>query len=328
MNRTPCHVGDRPPRRGIVLLLVLFAIVLAGVGLTMIARASVRQAIAARDARDRLQTKWGERTAGRLMLDAAPAFFQQQDALRRAQPSLPRGPARTQFVLGGQTFDIVIADEDAKANLNTIYHTGGAADVQRAVRQLVGPTVQPLLAISPQVASQADRRRQSAASTISPGDEDASNDGYDEPDDLIEPPAAFATWADLVDVARLRRDAGDARVLAQLSADLSLRGSGRLNARRARPEAIVAVAQTVVTEGLARRIVDRIESQPTAEIRLVLRTLVKNDRDRRRLERLLGQQSNSFSVWIETSTLRSRSQRYAVRRRTPDGEMRTYGLSL
>lgn len=313
-------------RQGIVLLMVLAAVVLAGVGLTMLARASVRRSLQAQAAADRLQTRWGSQTASRVMLDSAAVVFERLDEQRRIGAVVPTGPIRAQFQLGSHTFDVVLADEDAKVNLNSVYHEGGPDAVARAMRTLVGPLVQPLLVIDPQAESMA-RRRQRTARRTSDGENGQDGD-FDPIDDAIEPPAAFATWADVIDIDRLRMSTGDARVLAELSSRLTLRGSGRLNARRASDAAIRTTLESVLTEGLAGRVVDRIRGSPTAEISLVLRLVVKDARDRRRLERLIGQQSGSFSVWIESTSPRSRSQSYAVRRLTAEGEIESFGLSL
>ena len=316
---------DSDRRQGIVLLMVLAAVVLAGVGLTMLARASVRRSLQARAAADRLQTRWGSQTASRVLLDSAAEVFVRLDEQRRLGAPVPTGPIRAQFQLGTHTFDVVLADEDAKVNLNAVYHEGGPDAVAQAVQALVGPLVQPLLSVDPQTESMA-RRRARTAGQESGGESDDGD--FDPVEDAIEPPAAFATWADVVDVDRLRLATGDARVLAELSSQLTLRGSGRLNARRATDEAIRTTLQTVLTDGLAGRVVDRIRESPTAQIELVLRLVVKDARDRRRLERLIGQQSGSYSVWVESSSPRGRSQSYAVRRLTADGEIESFGLSL
>ena len=153
-------------------------------------------------------------------------------------------------------------------------------------------------------------------------------DNEDTADASLTPPPALVSWGDVFDIARLRRSAGDDRQLATVTSRVTLLGTGRLNVRRADEATTLAVVSAAVTEGLAQRVTAGIRSDDSAEVKIALRKLVKNDGDREILERLLGQTSQSYSLWIKSTGPRSRRQSLVVRRVDNAGNERTDRLAL
>ena len=322
--KTRCSASRSPePRRGAVLLVVLAVLVVAGVALTTLARRSLRATQDAAAALDDLQHRWGERSIVQTLLPEADRLFKRRDELRKLGAMPGQSPSRfaVSVTLGRHRFDVVVADEDAKANLNTVYDFAGGAAVEDVLEIALGPVARPVVALQPQ--------RPSAGLIADPAanaDDDIEEDiqGDDERTAPPEPelPPALASWGDVLNIVRLRQQTGDDRQLATATARLTLFGSGRLNARRADADTIKAVAGAAVTEGLASRVADAILEDDSAEVAIILRKIVKNDDDRALLTRLINQGSQSYSLWIESTGPGYRQQSFRVRRVDADGDER------
>jgi hypothetical protein len=216
--------------------------------------------------------------------------------------------------LGDVNFDILLGDEDAKLNLNAVYHHGGPQRVAAAVARHGGPLVGSAVRLLPAV----------APLSTSPRVPTRSLDDQQEDEPQIAIPDAFRSWGELFDVRAL--DAGLARDadLPNLTTGLTLWGSGQLNFRRASDETILAVASLVVQDGAARRIVERYRQNPTATLAVLLQTEVSREPDRRRLAELMSESSSNFSIWIDAASIAGSGLRsFTVMRRDDEGVIRT-----
>ena len=306
---------------GYILLAVIAVSVLVISALATLARLSLRRGLEASDAERSLQQRWGSMTIERTMLQQAPSVFEQQEELLAEQaPGSPTPTTvRAMLRLGDVNFDILLGDEDAKLNLNAVYHHGGPKRIVAAVNRhggpLFGSALRPLPAVAPMPTAQRSPNRSSNRLLDRQAEEE-------EPQ--LELPDAFRSWGEVFDLRVL--DAGLARDadLPNLTTGMTLWGSGQLNFRRASDETILAVASLVVQDGAARRIVERYRQNPTATLAVLLQTEVSREPDRRRLAELMSESSLNFSIWIDAASRAGGGLRsFTVMRRDDEGVIRT-----
>lgn len=189
---------------------------------------------------------------------------------------------------------MVLADENAKLNLNALQRLGRPGTLATSLRKVLEPnSVRALRDIDRNPSSQ-----------------------------------ALSSWGQVFDLNLLRALQGSDRVLAELTREVTLWGSGKLNIHRASASSLELACKGVVTDGLARRIVERHDESPTLNAGLLLRQTVLNETDRGQLEQLLGDGSTTFSVWIESDDGRQRSQHCSVSYLDEDGRQSTESFSL
>src|SRR5437868_13748710 len=103
-------------RPAFVLVAVLGLLVLSATLLVAVSRAAPRSALAARSAEEALQRRWGAVTCRNAVLPYADQMLTALEQERRR----PTAKFETSIRLGNMTFDLVVADEQAKANVNTM----------------------------------------------------------------------------------------------------------------------------------------------------------------------------------------------------------------
>lgn len=127
-----------PPRRpGYVLVTVLALLVLSATLMVAVSRAALRHAAAARLAQDDLQHRWGVISCRRAVLNHADQI------LAIANRSLGRvNLARVDATvkLGNQSFDLIVSDEQAKANINALLEEADVTRVESRLRQSLSGT--------------------------------------------------------------------------------------------------------------------------------------------------------------------------------------------
>lgn len=290
---------EQPSRRGAVLLVVIAAIVVAGVGLTTLATEALRQTQAAKAAIESVQRRWGERTVGDVLLAAAPKLIETHATRRDA--SQPAHRVRVSIPLGRSRFDVVVADEAAKANLNHIAQYAGLSDVEQAIDDLAEDAA-PFVNLTP---SRTPLWPQS-------------------PEDP-QPPPTFAGWGEVFDVASIRQTTGDARMLAAYTGDITLLSRGPLNVARAPEETTRAVVAAITTKARAVSIVAQLRRSNNA---VDLKLLVGSGPQSDRLLDALTTTSQTYSVWIESSAASLRTQLFRSRLVGDDGTVREVRLRL
>lgn len=278
--------------RGYVMLVVIAVSVLMITLLSMLANLSLRRGLEAADAERSLQQRWGAITFERALLNAAPKLFEVREELAAAQtPGKPPPPfIRTAITIRGVTFDILIGDEDAKLNLNALYHRTGIARASSDALQMLSPAAGRSLRMVP-AAEPMHLERESARIGASTEFE-VSDAG---------PPAAFRSWGEVFDLSSLAASASGDATLPNVTTGMTCWGSGQLNFRRASDQAILAIAGAVVQDGGARRLLTRYRSSPTATLAVLLQTEVSSARHRDALSRLTSETSSCFSIWIVAS---------------------------
>jgi hypothetical protein len=123
-------------RRGYVLVLTLAVLVLVAGALASTGRIAVRRAAAAREARRELQRRVGVASIRRAVLPWAEQILAEQEARRNAPMPQHRAAVR----LGGFTFDLIISDEQAKANVNSLLESAAPDVVENRLREALSGT--------------------------------------------------------------------------------------------------------------------------------------------------------------------------------------------
>lgn len=206
--------------RGFVLLWTLALLVLVAVVLGGIVRRSTQLATQAVDAREQLQAKWAMASCRQVLLPAAESLLQQEEKKQRH----PLSSISIQQQLGDVHLRIEIADEQAKINLNSAYAQFGpqrAASLVRSITRNARSEVPVLLNPDPRSPASKDTPTTSSPTT--------------KPSAATQPAAVarvppFGCWSQIFDAQR-------AAEIPTAFADLTCWGDGRLNLRRASPEA-------------------------------------------------------------------------------------------
>ncbi|HEV8607956.1 MAG TPA: hypothetical protein VGQ99_21655 [Tepidisphaeraceae bacterium] len=123
-------------RRGYILVATLALLVLSATLLVTLARFAIDRSMKARQSQEDLQRRWGQLSCQRAILPHAETILIQQE--KRHQRPFPIYRATIQ--LGAQYFDLVLSDEQAKANVNAVLDL---TDKQRTESQLRS-TLSPL----------------------------------------------------------------------------------------------------------------------------------------------------------------------------------------
>ena len=119
---------------GFVLVMVLMTLVVAGTLLTIAARRSCRQSLLAAQAERELQLRWAVRSVQDRFLEHAEEVL----GLEAAKTGGSEGvvSATRSLTLGGVEFHVLLSDEQAKANVNTLAEHKDLAGLEVALRDL------------------------------------------------------------------------------------------------------------------------------------------------------------------------------------------------
>ena len=282
-------------RSGYVLVLVVVTLVLAATLLVQLASRTREMRVQGIDAVESLQEKWGQLSCERAALGQAAAHFERTEKNRDPALDSPfSSQVRQSLDLGGMRFDLLVADENAKANVNLVLEVAaesekgktGRREVDAILRVLVPPNFVTELHLRPVLPSQ--------------------------------------YWGQVFDLQAIQQRHRAVRVLAEATQGISLTGSGPLNVRRAKKDIIRAVAASVVPEGRADRFVDTLAETPNSDVEIVLQRTIKNKAERQMLALLLSDRSSNFSVWTEVwENGRPRSLSFREQFLDSEGEVRT-----
>jgi hypothetical protein len=117
--------------RGYILIVTLALLVLSATVMVGVGGIALRQTTQARQAADDLQRRWGTTSIRIALLPFAERILQTSEALqKRAMPQLAQ-----RLELGGQTFDVLICDEQAKANVNAMLDRASINQVDARLRE-------------------------------------------------------------------------------------------------------------------------------------------------------------------------------------------------
>lgn len=330
--------------RGVVLLIVLLAIVVVTATLAQVAQTTSQVQISVLESSRELQQRWGMTTCHRAILPSTLGVLKQlqqvsqqtktRDQRRQAAPD----SVADQVVLGDLTFNLLCADEDAKLNLNALYHLGSIAACERTISEVLPLKANRLISLRPRIRSlseqtAADSRSRSSRLAGEDSDQDELGEETTDKDDFEDflgygNPSAFKSWGEVFDLARFPESGLDVRDVAEMTSTMTLWGSQRLNVWRASDDEIIAICRPIVQDGVARRIAERLRKTSLSQIKLVLSQTVTNPRDREELGQVLADTSQCASLWIESGRGRDRRQRLSIQTLDESGFLISHGFEF
>ncbi len=287
--------NQRKVRSGYVLVLVLVTLILAATCLVQLASRTRERRVQGIDAVESLQEKWGQLSCERATLGQAAAHFERVE--KNTMPSVDSpfpSQVRQSLEFGGMRFDMLVADENAKASLNLVLEVSAESDEVKTGRREIDATLRAL--VPPRFVTELQLR----------------------------PTLPSQYWGQIFDLQAIQQRHDRVRVLAEATQRISLTGLGPLNVRRAQKDVIRAVAASVVPEGQADRIVETLAETPNSDVEIVLRRTIKDKAEREMLALLLSDRSANFSVWTEVwASGTPRSLSFRERYVDSEGEVRT-----
>ncbi len=272
---------NRPSRRsrGYVLLLTLLILALAASVMAEVCRSSLNRSLAAGRAEEELQRRWAVLSCQAALLPRVEQVLARAEAARGA----PVTVARVSLVLGSQRIDVVLADEQAKLNVNELLRTRGKSAAERAIREVVrgsGSGVKTRLL--------AGENRQPVRDPLDGG---VTNN----PDD--RPLHSFGqVFPDAPAAALIGHPATAGRTSPTI--DLTCWGDGALHFRRASPMAVRQFCSQSMDSLQIDKLLEARNRSPDADAFELLDDLQLSDAARDVLDAGLEVESNCHSLWI------------------------------
>jgi hypothetical protein len=267
LRTTQPRFRRRRGRRGYILVMVLVVLAIAAAALAGICRMSLERAVQASRAEEDLQRRWAVLTCRSVLLPKAEAVL--------VSAAEPAPEVRREVRLGRQSFTLVFGDEQAKANVNRLYRTGGLAEAERGVRTLAARTDGVAVELRPL--------------PVPPRSKD---------DDADDPPPAFESFGQVFlhppPAALIERPAAG----LPPAAVLTCWGDGSIHFRRASSEALREVCARHANGAQVGRLLQIRSKRPDIEASEALDQLTLTDRAREALDDLLVDESACHSLWI------------------------------
>jgi hypothetical protein len=253
-------------RRGFVLLMVLVVLAVAGSLLGLCAHRTSRRALEVGIRERTLQRRWAVRSLEAVCLPQAEAI------LTEAGPEEGPPPAsvRQTLDIGGTTFDLVVADEQAKANVNQV----------TAIRRTDGVRA---------CAGALSEGRWVLQVVPRPVDVKTS--------EIRSPKVLYASLEQVFqntapeDLLGTRDRPGPAE-------RLTCWGNGKVHFRRSPVAVLRVVLEGVLTEYQLHRLVTLRDEQPDAGLHEILAGMELDDKMREDAETRLTETSTCHSLWI------------------------------
>jgi hypothetical protein len=265
----------RQSRQGYVLLMTLVLIVIAVLCLAGLARRSLQLALDAKEAQDELQCRWLALSCREMLLDRAEEqFIEAEDAVDRRSQWPASKEFSAAFSMAGMQARVVLGDEDAKLNLNSLY-ARRPDDVRPLLIRYAGGSLAPKLA--PDVRPEAKRRKRQ-----------------------------FASWGQVFDLAAAFSQGHGAEFL-QATSDLTCWGDGKPNIRRSSNRALQEAVSLALNREVAGKLVTaRADFECDLLLPELLAKLELRRTDQMKLRSALSDRSSCYSLWLELETPRRR----------------------
>jgi hypothetical protein len=272
---------DRTPRSAFVLVMVLALLTVCALCLGGLARRSLDAGEQVATAQTDLQRRWGVVSCERTYLSLAKDLLEAEAAKLPANGQTWPLPASVaaEFDLGELHFSILLADEDAKANLNAMAR--GNPDGPRAVASLVEQLVAGVDGLAVHVEPPPT---QSAPSQATVGSHQSA--------------ATLRSWGQIFEPTEVACPGEFAARLRHATRNITCWGSGRLNIQRASDEAIRFVCENEIGPDILGKLLARRHESGATGLEPLLDQLALRKTDRLTLERLLTDRSSRYSLWI------------------------------
>lgn len=259
-----------------------------------IARQSLALASHAIDAQNELQRRWAITSCQQALLGRAETILTSQEfyngtrtieseetssgnpAEKEEEQFMPGVPRiATTIRLGEFTLNLVLADEDSKANLNTLYRWRDKITVQQTIRRLNVSSMGSKIHMKPY-------RTQKNNPNL----------------------RAFDSWGQVFELDRGLADVELPVALDGATHELTCWGRGQLNVHRASDQAIQEICLLPVGPDMSAKLIEQKNQNPGMEVGTLLDSLKLGESQREQLEQLLTDQSMCHSLWIHVSDQR------------------------
>ena len=255
--------------KGFVLLMVLVLLAVAGVVLASLARQSCELASQASAARRDLQIQWGSLSSRELVLPSAAEILDQPEN----DGDKPPCTIRKSLTLGTIKFDLLLCDEQAKANVNLLAKRREGQGVDGVVQSLQSSARNNLRVQLRPAKPQNDLSFVGIPPLYAFYDQIFE---YKHPSELADPAATEDT-----PVSRL-----------------TCWGNGQVNFRKASRDVLRAVTEGVLDETQLDALVKLAQNNPYATIQDAMKVLKLPAEKTPLAGELLTDQSGCFSLWI------------------------------
>lgn len=264
-------------KRGYILVMVVVMLAIAGLALGHVSQQSLSLAVDAARRADEMQCRWGFYSIERSILPRRSELLQpppDQNAPENTPPPSPLTKLDARIRLGEFFFELRLADESAKVNVNSLFQDRDMAKTQHAVQQLV------------------HARRGRSRVSLRPNRRAAARVSHQEPFEMLDQVFAEPTKQEIGGIFR------DMIVSSEL---LTCWGDGRLNVRVASKEALEQVCRLALDDKEAGEVVAARLQRPHLSPGELLASVKLADRKREETAALLTDRSNCYSLWIIAS---------------------------
>ncbi|MFO8014767.1 MAG: hypothetical protein R6X20_15845 [Phycisphaerae bacterium] len=269
-------------QRGFALLMALLLVLLAGVALAGVARRSIVTALDARDAARDLQRRWAVRSCRATLLGHAERLLDEAergrgdaDALSDTYKNAPKIHRTVACRLADIDYELVLTDEQAKLNVNTLLEDEGLAQAQSVVSRMVTATgggAAPAVEV---------RLRTLAVRSLA-----SEKDGF-----LPEQGA----YGQIFDGASARELVGTAQAPG-VSESVTCWGDGKVNVRRAPETVLKQVCEKALTRQDLRHLLEACERNPYVPLSGMLAEV--HPKQREKVYGLLTDRSRCHGLWV------------------------------
>ncbi len=282
----------RHHRSGYVLPMTLVLVALAGVVLEMASRRSLGAATDAIDAETALQIKWTRRSCAKTVPPLAERILSDVEA----EYTRPVASHRLTITLNDLPVELVISDEQAKANVNALYERLGKERTTHQLQRLTASTPAPGI-------PSGGNRRSATANHYSRNHSGVSQlllrpthlDGRRQQGG---PLPLFGSHDQVFQGATPRNLAIGSTSEPPLGHAITCWGDGKLNYRRAPVETIIAVCQPELSFAKAQELGELRAEQPGLGLSELLRRLELKQGQLRAIRNRLTGRSGCWSLWI------------------------------
>lgn len=247
--------------------MTLVLIMLAALAQAGLARRSLQLATEANEAQQDLQQRWGTISCRRFLLDNAAERFEllEQEYRKQELPWPAPSQVAGRVTLGTLDFSLMLADEEAKLNLNTL-QSRMPARFRQQVMQLASDMVP--LSLRPDLSPRATQTRR-----------------------------WYTSWGQVFPLGHLLTQ-GNWALLREAVSQITCWGSGKINIKRASDELLEAVIVQEIDAKTAREFLEARNEAMTIELDSLLSSLGLRRAQISKLRAWLTAESRCFSLWI------------------------------
>lgn len=262
---------SHPREHGYVLVFTLLLLAIAATAVASVTRASLIRALQAKEATQDLQQRWGEITCRTTFLSQAKAILEDDNT----QADAPTSTKRTSITLGALEFEVIVADEQAKANVNTLYKRHGRHKTERLIKDhLRESDLSATVRLTPY--AQTSSESQSAANTL----------------------PVFGSLGQVftnLSASELIEPNGDQSSVANT---ITCWGDGKLHFRRTTAFALKLACEGEVDRDTIDRFIEIRNQSPELNLEGVLSHLPVTQDKKDRFTEILTDTSECYSVWV------------------------------